>query len=275
MTPVRPISIALVFVLAIALSSVVCAQSSAIPQSSFVAADSAGVPDFPVSASISSLSPELALSTYERGLKEQESELAGYTATSVIDASLPESAQKAEFELKRRYVAPGVLEFTPVRSSGDKFVKSNVIVRLLQSESEHVRKQEQAQTAINSSNYKFSYKGVSEINGSAVHVFEVKPRVKRVGLFKGRIYVDSSTGRLLRAEGTIVKSPSFFIKRIDFVQDYSTVDGFTLLSHVHSEAQTRLVGKAVVDITHRDYQPEFTAAADSRVETTAAFDGSN
>jgi hypothetical protein len=275
MTPVRPISLLLVFALAIALSGTVSAQRAAIAQSSFVAGDSAGVPDFPVSASVSSLSPELALSTYERGLKEQESELAGYTATSVIDASLPDSAQKAEFELTRRYVAPGVLEFTPLRSSGDKFVKSNVIVRLLQSEVEHVRKHEQAETAIDSSNYKFSYKGVSQVNGSAVHVFEAKPRTKRVGLFKGRIYVDASTGRLLRAEGRLVKSPSFFIKRIDFVQDYSTVDGFTLLSHVHSEAQTRLVGKAVVDITHRNYQPDFTAASDSRAVTVAAFDGSN
>jgi hypothetical protein len=275
MNPIRPISLALVFALAIALSGTVCAQSGTISQSSFLAADSGSALDFPASAYVSSLSPELALSTYERGLKEQESELAGYTATSVIDASLPDSAQKAEFELKRRYVAPGVLEFTPLSSSGDKFVKSNVIVRLLQSEVEHVRKREQAQTAIDSSNYKFSYKGISQINGSVVHVFEVKPRSKRVGLFKGRIYVDSSTGRLLRAEGTIVKSPSFFIKRIDFVQDYSTVDGFTLLSHVHSEAQTRLVGKAVVDITHRNYQPEFTAAGDSRIEAVAAFDGSN
>ena len=275
MSSIRSISLPLVFVMAIALSGSVCAQSVAIPQSSFIALNSAGAPDFSVASSVSTLSPELALSTYERGLKEQETELAGYTATSVIDASLPDSSQKAEFELKRHYVAPGLLEFTPLRSSGDKFVKSNVIVRLLQSEVEHVRKREQAQTAIDSNNYKFSYKGVSQINGSDVHVFEVKPRTKRVGLFKGKIYVDSSTGHLLRAEGTIVKSPSFFIKRIDFVQDYSTVDGLTLLSHVHSEAQTRLVGKAVVDITHSDYQPQFTATADSRVETAATFDGSN
>jgi hypothetical protein len=150
-----------------------------------------------------------------------------------------------------------------------------VIVRLLQSEVDHVQKHEQALTAIDASNYKFSYKGSLLVNGTAAHVYDVKPRQKRVGLFKGKIYVDSSTGRLLRAEGRIVKSPSFFIKKIDFVQDYTIVDGFTLLSRMHSVAQTRVIGKTIVDITHRDYQPEFAAANDSRVETASALDGSN
>ena len=272
MRALRPISSFAIFIMALALAGTAFAQ---IPTSSFVAPGVTSAPDFAVTGTVSHLSPELALATYEQGLKQQATALAGYTATSVIDAEMPDSSQKSEFELKRRYVAHGVLEFTPVRSSGDKFVKSNVIVRLLQSEVEHVRKREQSQTAIDSANYKFNYKGMAQVNGNPVHVFEVKPRQKRVGLFKGRIYVDSSSGRLLRAEGRIAKSPSFFIKNIDFVQDYTTVDGFTLLTHVHSEAQTRLVGKAVVDITHRDYQPEFAGGSDARFQTVAIIDGTN
>jgi hypothetical protein len=216
----------------------------------------------------------MALAAYERESKEESTELIGYTATSVIDAELPDSAQKAEFELKRHYAAPTVLEFTPIRSSGDKFVKSNVIVRLLQSEVDHVRRREQAQTAISSENYKFSYKGTARLNDATVHVYEVKPRQKRVGLFKGKIFVEASSGRLLRAQGRIAKSPSFFIKKIDFVQDYATIDGFTFPIHTHSEAQTRLVGKAIVDITHRDYQPVLTGGSDA-LQAVAITDGSN
>ena len=268
-----PISSLTILFLALAFSASAFSQSAAVPASGFVAGGDAT--DISEVGVVRSLSPESALATYERGLQDQTSALAGYTATSVIDAELPDSSQKAEFELKRHYVAPGVLEFTPVSSSGDNFVKSNVIVRLLQSEVEHVRRREQPLTAIDSSNYKFSYKGASEINGAPVHVYDVKPRQKRVGLFKGKIYVNSSTGRLVRAEGTIVKSPSLFIKKIKFVQDYSTVDGFTLLSHMHSEAQTRLIGKAIIDVNSRDYQPEFAGARDLRVAAAAAIDGTN
>jgi hypothetical protein len=275
MRSLRPISWLAVLALAIGLSGSAFSQIGVPSRSSFVSRGEPSISTFSVTQTARSLSPESALAKYERGLKDQTSALAGYTATSVVDAELPDSAQKAEYELKRHYIAPAVLEFTPVRSSGDKFVKSNVIVRLLQSEVDHVQRREQSQTAIDSSNYRFNYKGVSQVNGTSAHVFDVKPRQKRVGLFKGKIYVDSSSGRLLRAEGRIVKSPSFFIKKIDFVQDYTTIDGFTLLSHIHSEAQTRVIGTAIVDISYRDYQPEFTGAGDARVETASALDGSN
>jgi hypothetical protein len=256
--------------LAAALSAVCQTKAGPIQQSALVAA-----PAFSIPAGVAPLSPDLALATYERGLQEQSNELAGYTATSVIDAELPESAQKAEFEMKRRYSAPAVLEFLPLRFTGDSFVKSNVIVRLLESEVEHVRRQEQSQTAITSINYKFGYKGTSQINGMPVHIYEVKPHQKRPGLFKGRIYVNTSTGQLVRAQGSIVKSPSFFIKKIDFVQDYATFDGFTLPTHMHSEAQTRIVGKAIVDITHRNYEPRFASDTASRSQAGILTDGTN
>ena len=91
---------------------------------------------------------------------------------------------------------------------------------------------------------------------------------------KARIYVDASDGRLVRVQGRIVKSPSFFIKKIDFVQEYATVEGFTLPTRLHSEAETRLVGKAIVDIVHRDYQPEI-GPGDGSVQATIIDGGSN
>ena len=268
MRPLRLISS--ITMLACALSIGLLAQVGTTPASSF---SPISVPDLTVSRLIPRLSQEVALVAYERGLRKQSSELAGYTATTVIDAELPDSAQKAELEVKRHYAAPSVLEFTPLNSTGDKFVKSNVIVRLLQSEVDHVRKQEQSQTAIDSDNYKFSYKGTSDLNGIPALVYEVKPRQKRVGLFKGKIYLEDTTGHLLRAQGTITKTPSFFIKRIKFTQDYAIVAGFTLPTHTHSEADTRLVGKAIVDIVHRDYQPQISSADDSQPVSIASADG--
>jgi len=66
-----------------------------------------------------------------------------------------------------------------------------------------------------------------------------------------------------------VKSPSLFIKKVDFTQDYAHVNGFTLPLHLHSEAQTRIIGKAVIDITNRDYQTQ-PMSAHSLIEATAA-----
>lgn len=212
-------------------------------------------PNFAPSVSLPRMSPELALSTYQEHSSRQAQALAEYTAATVIRAELPANAQHGEFVLERHYIAPHTLTFKSVRFEGDGFVKTNVIARLLQSEVEHVQKADPAATAIRSENYKFSYKGIMEEGDRALHVYQVKPRKKRVGLFKGHIYLDAMTGRLVRAEGRVVKSPSLFVKKIDFVQDFSDINGFTLPVYMHSEAKAALVGRTVVDITNRDYQP--------------------
>jgi hypothetical protein len=201
------------------------------------------------------MSPELALAAFMHRSEQQAAGLAAYSAVTVIHAELPDTSQRGEFELQRRFEAPHSLQFTPVRFTGDGFVKSNVITRLLQSEVDHVQKDDPAQTAISPKNYKFSYKGATRVQDRLVHVYQVKPHKKHLGLFKGRVYLDAQTGALVRVEGNVVKSPSFFVKHIEFVQDYAEIQSFTLPVHVHSEATARIVGRTIVDIVHRNYQP--------------------
>jgi hypothetical protein len=206
------------------------------------------------SVALPRMAPELALETYERRSALQAAELVSYSAITKIHAELPDTSQEGEFEVQRHYAAPRTLEFKAVNFTGDGFVKTNVITRLLQSEVDHVQKDDVAMTAISYTN-KFSHKGTSHIEGREVHVFQLKPRKKRIGLFKGRMYLDAHTGSLVRVEGTAVKSPSFFIKKIEFVQDYADFGPFTFPVHIHSEALTRLIGRAIVDIYHSNYQP--------------------
>ena len=211
--------------------------------------------DLTASAPLPQLAPDLALQQYEQHSLRQSESLVAYTAKTVIKASLPDTAQYGEYELEQHFAAPRELHFKPIRFTGDSFVKSNIITRLLQSEVDHIQKDDSSLTALSSANYKFSYKGRNQIGNQLVHIYQVKPRKKRVGLFKGRIYLSTETGNLVRAEGTLAKSPSFFIRKIDFVQDYADVNSFTFPVHVHSEASTRLVGRTVVDMFQSDYQP--------------------
>jgi hypothetical protein len=221
----------------------------------------ASVPDLPAPPTLPRMAPELALQVYHGRSIIQSQELAAYSAVTVIHAQLPETDQQGEFEVERHFSAPHTLEFTPVHYRGDGFVKSNVIARLLQSEVDHVQKDDGALTAINEQNYKFSYKGTAHVNSRLVHVFHLKPRLKRPGLFKGRIFIDAYTGSLVRAEGQVVKSPSFFVMKLEFAQDYADVGDFTFPTHMHSEAKARVIGRAIVDIFHRDYQPVVAAPA--------------
>jgi hypothetical protein len=245
-------------------TSIVPGLSGAGPVSAVVFPDGPPVP-LVVPAVLPRMAPELALQVCRGRSVIQAEQLASYSATTVIRAQLPDTAQSGEYEVQRHYLAPRTLQFKAVRFTGDVFVKTNVITRLLQSEVDHVQKDDPTLNAISPANYKFSYKGTSQLDGRLVHVYQLKPRQKRAGLFKGRIYVDAYSGSLVRAEGRPVKSPSLFIKKIDFVQDYGDVGPFTFPVHIHSEAKARIVGRAIVDVYQRDYQPVANSVANSAV----------
>ncbi|MBZ5627890.1 MAG: hypothetical protein LAO06_03395 [Acidobacteriia bacterium] len=217
----------------------------------------------PVSAGLPRMSPELALTAYLGFAQQQLKDLGAYSDATTIEADLPDTAQHGKFELRRSYRAPRTLAFAAVHFAGDGFVKTNVIARLLQSEVEHVQKGEGALTAITADNYKFGFKAVEVLDDHLAYLYQIKPKHKRMGLFKGRILIDAATGHLRRAEGTMVKAPSFFVKKIEFVQDYADFGPFSLPTHVHSVAKTRLVGRAVVDIDHERYQAKSVAQVQS------------
>jgi hypothetical protein len=216
------------------------------------------------------MSPEQALVAYLNGAQRQLAELGAYSDETVVEVDLPATAQHGKYELRRMYQAPRSLVFAAIRFAGDSFVKTNVITKLLQSEVEHVQKGEGAQTAITADNYKFNFKGTDTLDGRTCYRFQVKPRQKRPGLFKGFILVDAASGRLRRAEGALVKAPSLFVKKIEFMQDYAEYGPFSLPVHIHSVAKTRLVGLAVVEIYHSGYEAKTVAETQSGAGSSAS-----
>jgi hypothetical protein len=217
-----------------------------------------------------SMSPELALNTYVKLASRQLTDLAAYSDETTIEADLPDTSQHGRYELRRTFQAPKTLAYAAVRFVGDGFVKTNVIIRLLQSEVDHVQKGDGRLTAITPENYKFSWKGVDTLDGRTYYRYQVKPRQKRPGLFKGFILLDASNGQLRRAEGSMVKPPSIFVKKIEFLQDYGEYGQFSLPVHLHSVAKTRLVGRAVVDIHHSGYAAKTMAELQSQAASSSA-----
>ncbi len=200
------------------------------------------------------MSPELALQTFQARAAQQATGLSSYTSTSVIHAELPESKQQGEYEVKREYYAPKSLLFTALRFTGDTFVKANVITRFMQSEVDHVQKDDSSTMAFTAANYKFSYKGLQSVDGRTLHQFHLKPRRRRVGLLKGNLFLDAYTGSLVHLEGVPAKSPSVFLSKIRVSQDFADFGPFTLPVHLHSEAKASIVGRTIVDVYQRDYQ---------------------
>jgi hypothetical protein len=200
------------------------------------------------------LSPQQALITYEARALRQLTTLAAYSDKTTIEAEIPAMGEKGQCSLRRTFSAPQSLIYTAVEFVGDTFVKTNVIYRALESDVENVEKKTGQRVAILESNYRFSYKGIEDLNGRLLYAFTLKPHRKDPGLFKGKILIDPQTGHIVRAVGRLSKSPSWWIKRVDFIQDYVDVGDFTMSAQIHSVTRARIAGRIVVNIRHSAYE---------------------
>jgi hypothetical protein len=188
---------------------------------------------------------------YVSATQAQQESLRGLSMDVEIDASLPRLKKKGRLQALRYISRLGEITYRAIRFDGDNTIKKDVIARYLAAET--AAREGGKTMAITPDNYRFKYKASIERDGSKVHVLAVSPRKKRVGLFKGEIWVDSATYLPVREAGTFVRNPSVFLKKVEFLREYEIRDGLSLLKHVESRIETRVVGRAEMNINFSNY----------------------
>ena len=168
-----------------------------------------------------------------------------------IEASLPKLKKHGRLRALRRISSLGRITYEALRFEGDNTVKKDVIGRYLSAEAQ-AQSDGAPALAVTPVNYKFKYRGLQRYGGANVHIFQVTPRRKQVGLFKGEIWIDAKTCLPVRESGRLVKNPSIFIKGIEFVREYEIRDGVSVLRQIRTVVDTRLVGPAELNIAFRN-----------------------
>jgi len=170
-----------------------------------------------------------------------------------IEASLPRLKKQGRLHGLRRISALGRITYDHLRFEGDGAVKNDVIARYLTAESQ-AQSDSSLKLDVTPENYKFKYRGITQADGRDTHIFQVTPKKKRVGLYRGEIWIDAETFLRVREAGSWVKNPSIFLKRVEFVRKFEIRDGISVPSEVHSVVDTRLVGKAELKIEFRNVE---------------------
>jgi hypothetical protein len=169
-----------------------------------------------------------------------------------IDASLPKLKKHGKLHALRRISSLGLIRYEKAQFEGDGIVNKEIISRYLTAEVE-MQKQQSPLQAVTPQNYKFKYKGLNRSTGQEVHVFEVSPRQKRDGLFKGEVWIDARTFLKVQESGYLVKNPSIFLKKVAFIRKYEIRDGISVPRQVQSVADVRFVGKAELTIDFSNF----------------------
>ncbi len=179
-----------------------------------------------------------------------------------IAAEVPKLHQKGHLQALRKISQIGRITYDALRFEGDRSIKSEVIVRFLNAEAES-REKPNDSIKITRANYKFKHKGTMLFNGRTVHVLQLSPRKKRAGLFAGQIWIDDQTALPLKETGRFVKSPSIFLKNVEFVREFDIRNGISVPRRLESSVDTRLVGKALLSVAYGEVSlPQDSAVAE-------------
>jgi hypothetical protein len=190
------------------------------------------------------------IAQYQTATQTQQAKLRGGQMDVAIDAKLPKLEKQGKLIARRTISTLGKIGYKILGFQGDDTIKQEVIARFIQAEMEATKSED---VAITPANYKFHHKGTIEMNGQRAEMFQITPKRKRVGLFKGDLWLDAATGMPVRESGEFVKMPSVFLKKVEFVRDYQMQEGVSIPKHLKSTADVRVFGKAELNIDFTNF----------------------
>ena len=171
-----------------------------------------------------------------------------------IDARLPKRKMHGTLRALRNISKLGRITYHMLGFSGDNTVKTEVIARYLSAEVQ--ANQGDSNLTISPQNYKFKYKSTQDLDGREVYVLRVTPKEKKVGLFKGELWLDTATFMPVRESGSFVKTPSIFLKKVQFVRRYMMQNGVSVPQRTESKIEARFFGPVELDINYLNFSKE-------------------
>src|SRR5271165_2093930 len=150
----------------------------------------------------------------------RESVSGGYTGSReyVLDNHL--FKKRAQMMVRVTCDRSETKHFEVVSEDGWKSANKRVLRQMLETESDSSRPDIRPRNRITSDNYTFRMIDSGVLAGRTAYVIEAIPKREDKSLFRGRIWVDAEDFALARVEGEPAKNPSFWTRKVHFVQQY-------------------------------------------------------
>jgi len=137
-----------------------------------------------------------------------------------------------------------------IDEGGSELIRHRVFQPLLEGEEQIFASGDAARSSFTATNYDLTAAHASE--PGLVKLF-ARPKRKDVTLIDGAVYITDTDADLVRAEGRLAKTPSFWTRRVDVVKQYARVGGLRVPIRVESTAQIRFAGTSTMTMTY-DYE---------------------
>jgi len=201
--------------------------------------------------------------------------------SDALQAFLARPAVPHEYRASRRLEAAGVGQrgwldvqtgfshasgffYEVTGEGGSGYIRSRVLHSLLDEERRLIAQNATPQVALSPANYTFE---PDTVDADGLAVVSITPRRKERALIDGRIFLTPGDGVLVRVEGRLARTPSFWVSRVNVVRTYERINGVLMPVSLQTTAQLRLFGSSSLRMTYHysqlDDRPVVEAAAGS------------
>lgn len=139
--------------------------------------------------------------------------------------------------------------YSIVAQGGSERIQRRVLKAVLEAEREGSTPAEWRKANLSRENYEFDFGGHA---GDGMLKMQLTPRRRDSRLVLGSALLTAKSGNLVRVEGRLSKSPSFWVRWVNVSRSYSPIGGAMMAVAIESTADVRLAGMSTFSMTY-DY----------------------
>ena len=186
-----------------------------------------------------------AADQYIRQFLAHDDTLRPYRAVRRLEAT--QGSRTGWIEAITEYSAETGFRYEISAEGGSGYIRTKVLKAFLDGEGDIIARGEAARSALTLTNYTFQPNG---IDSDGLANVLLSPRRKERVLVSGMMALNATDGALVRLQGRLAKSPSFWIKNVDIVRTYERIDGHVVPVALDTKAQMRFLGEASLRMTY-------------------------
>lgn len=168
-----------------------------------------------------------------------------YRAVRLLEAE--NGIRKGWIEAITEYSPQAGFRYEITAEGGSGYIRSKVLKAVLDGEREIIEQGESARSSLDLVNYRFQANGIDSDGYANVLL---SPRRKERVLVSGMMALNANDGALVRLQGRLAKSPSFWVKNVDVVRSYERIGGKVVPVTLETKAQVRFLGEATLRMTY-------------------------
>ena len=186
----------------------------------------------------------------ERFLNETGKPPVPYHARRRLDASSSKLKESGWMEVITEYDSSGNFRYEITGEGGSERIRNRALKSVLENEQKNAARGDWHDVVLSPRNYEFNFQGRTS---EGMLMMELNPRRRDSRLVDGFALVAPDSGHLVRVEGQLSKSPSFWVKWAKVSRTYKEIGGVIMPVQLESTADVRFAGVSTFSMSY-DYE---------------------